>query len=313
MRRLAALLALALALSCAASEPVAPPSDNDEEATRALVMERGRDALQAAGLTELSWGLIPYLDGETLKGRYRPALDFVQAQLGVSIEIEVGSDYVDMEQKMVRGEVDLANLPPYSYIRAKAQEPGLQVFASHVSGGSPTYACYIIVRDDDPARTLEDLAGRTVGFVDRSSASGWLVPSARLLDVGLHPLKDVHATFFGGHEGVFDALVDGKVDAGATYAGALAESRLRRPTAGRVRVLAKGARMPHDAYLARAGFPPAAAAAIGQALTEVSTRTPEGRRILASISRLNGFLLVDDAHYDAVREVDARVAAALTD
>ncbi len=313
MSRVALLLAVLVLAGCVEPEPAPRLATGQSEAEIALVLRRGQQALEAAGIEELTWGLVPYLDKDTLEARYGPILNKVAADLGVPIRIVVGEDYLDMEQQVIRGQVDLANLPPYSYIRAKAAQPGLQLFASHVSGGSPTYACYVIVRDDDPARTLPDLVGRTFGFVDRSSASGWLVPAARLLDVGVHPLLGVRATFLGAHERVFEALVDGRIDAGATYAGALAEARIRRPDAPRVRVIAKGERMPHDAYLARSGFPAEATRAIGQALTEISTRNPEGRRILAKISRLNGFLLVDDSHYDVVREVEARVIQAVSD
>jgi len=309
LKTLALFLVLLLS-GCAGPQDV-QPQERDEAEERLLMVAQGQRALRDAGITELTWGLIPYLDPAIMRARYRPIVEHLQREMSVPISIVVGASYEDMEQKVVNGEVDLANLTPYSYVQAKARAPGIHVFASHVSDGSPSYACYVIVRDDDPARRLADLKGRTFGFVDRSSASGWLVPAARMLEEGMHPLDDLRPTFLGGHDRVFDALVDGQVDAGAIYAGALIESRLRRPEAVRVRVLAKGTRMPHDAYVARPAFPIHAARGIAAALSDISTTTAAGRRTLATTPQLNGFLPVDDSHYDEVRDVHARVAAAL--
>jgi phosphonate transport system substrate-binding protein len=311
LRTPAFLLGLLLLVGCAPSPTALDEEVPDEEEERLLAIVRGQRALSDAGITELTWGLIPYVDQEIMKDRHRPIVEHVQRRLGIPITIVVGDDYADMEDKVVNGSVDLANLTPFSYVQAQARAPGIHVFASHVSDGSPSYGCYVIVRDDDPARTLADLKGRTFGFVDRSSASGWLVPAARMLDDGLHPLKDLRSTFLGGHDRVFDALVDGQIDAGATYAGALIESRLRRPNAVPVRVLAKGDRMPHDAYVSREGFPIAAARAVAAALSQISTGSALGRRTLATTPQLNGFQPVDDRHYDRVRRVEARVAGAL--
>ncbi len=312
MKTLALLLALLLS-GCAPSSPTEEASARSDADERILTIAEGKAALREGGITSLTWGLIPYVDPEVMRARYRPIVERLQREMGVPISIVVGESYEDMEQKVATGAVDLANLTPYSYVQAKARAPGIEVFASHVSDGSPSYACYVIVRDDDPAHSLADLKGRTFGFVDRSSASGWLVPAARMLEEGLHPTEDLRATFLGGHDLVFDALVDGQVDAGAIYAGALIESRLRRPDATMVRVLAKGIRMPHDAYVARPGFPSDSAEGIGAALADISTATAGGRRTLASTPQLNGFLPVDDSHYDKVRAVDARVSAALRD
>lgn len=308
MRVCAALFALLLAGCAAGASDVAEVST---ELTERQIIERGSQALARAGIEEITWALTPYLIEDTMQARYQPILASVSQDLGVPITITIGDDYASVEEQVVTGAVDVAVLPPYTYVQGRAREPGLQAFASHISEGSPTYACYVIVRDDDPATQLSDLRGRTVAFVGQKSTSGWLVPAARLLQEGLHPQRDVHATFQGTHDAVFDAVVDGRADAGAIYAGGLTGARERRPEAHPVRVLAKGERMPNDAYVARPGFPPEAAAAIAASLGRISTATAEGRRRLGGASEINGFIAIDDTHYDIVRQIDAAVSAAL--
>jgi len=301
------LVGLLLVACPAPPEPAPPP---EPQADPEVVIEAGRAALKEAGLEELSFGITPYLDPETLGERYRPILAWLQARMDVRLNLVLADSYADMERRAASGEVDVAVLPPYAYVRARRQQPGLQVFATHIAEGSPTYGSYIITAETSPVRTLEDIRGRAFGFVDPHSTSGWLFPADRMLQAGIHPIRDLDAHYLGGHDRVFDAVLSGEVQAGAVYAGALAEGRLRNPLAGQIRILAKTERIPLDAYVARAGLPPAAAEAFGAALGQLSTRTPEGRRVLATFLRINGFMPVGDEHYDAVREVDARVREA---
>ncbi len=302
------LLALLLC-GCASPEPPPPltPAADDADA----IMAAGREALHEAGLSEIAFGITPYVDGTRLAALFGPLLEAVGERVGLPIRLVVGESYEDMQQRATDGSVDVAVLPPYAYVRAAEDEPGLHAFATHVTDGSLSYGAYMISLEDGPVTQIDDLRGQPFGYVDVASTSGFLFPADRMLLEGLHPLDDLEPVFLGDHDRVFDAVLAGEVAAGAVFAGALLEGRRRHPVGERVRVIAKTRRIPCDAYVARAGFPPAAARAFGQALSEVSTRTPEGRRLLAVGLQINGFLPVDDAHYDTVRAVAARVALAV--
>jgi phosphonate transport system substrate-binding protein len=304
------MLLAAAVLLAACNAPAPPPAPTPRAGGDALIAA-AREPLLAAGLNELSFGVSPYVDPVLLRRRYEPLLARVSERLGVPVRLEVGRSYQDMEDRCVAGAVDVCALSPYSYVRAEARAPGLRVFATLVADGSPSYGAYVIALEDGPVQTLADLRGRRMGFVDRSSTSGFLFPAERLLAAGLHPLKDLDPRFLGGHDRVFEAVVAGEVDAGALYAAGLEDGRRRHPDGPRVRVVAKARRIPCDAYAARPGLPPEVAAAFGQALSEISTRDAEGRRALDPALKINGFLPVTDEHYDVVREVDAAVRAAL--
>ncbi len=309
MRR-SLLLVCVFALGCKAPEapelpdpaPVVPSED---------LFSRAAEALKEANIDRIKWGLTPYLDVETLVENYGPILSYVEARVGVPVELLVGDDYADLETRLVQGQVDAAIISPYSYVRAKASEPGIEVFASHIAQGSERYGAYIITHEESGIESISDLVNRTFAFVDRRSTSGWLFPAARMLEEGIHPARDVHPRFLGSHTEVFQAVLDRRFDAGATYEGALGEGRMRDPDAAvMLRVVAKAHRVPHEAYAVRDGFPPVASEAMGRALSEISTATAQGRRLLAPLLRLNGFMPVDDSHYDVIREVEAEVRAA---
>ena len=134
---------------------------------------------------------------------------------------------------------------------------------------------------------------------------------ARMLEAGLDPRTDMKVQFLGSHSAVYDAVVDGRVDAGTTYDLALVEGRKRHPNSVPVDVIAKCERIPRDPYVARPGFPPAAAQAIGHALSSISTRTKAGRRALGGMPRINGFVPADDAFYDSIRRMEDRLLSSL--
>jgi phosphate/phosphite/phosphonate ABC transporter binding protein len=289
----------------------AVPSANPREAEPEIIYARGREALAVEGITSLRWGLTPYVSATSVQDQYRPTLALVASRIGIPIEISVGESYSDLEQLLVRGQIDIATMSPYAYVRAKELVPEIQVFATHISGGSETYGGYIVAREDSQIHTIRDVAGHRFAFVDPRSSSGWLFPASRLLDSGMHPVDDVSGVFYGSHAAVIKAVVQGKAEVGATYGGALEQGRGSIPGAKSLRIVARTKRIPFDAYVVRAGMHRAARDALQLALGSVSTRDSVGREALSPLLGLNGFMQASDSHYKGVRAVDAEVRAAL--
>ena len=211
------------------------------------MFQQTRDALKEAGIDHLVWGLTPFVSQKGVDEQYRPTISLVSSRLRVPIHLRAGKNYEDVEEMLLSGDIDIALMSPYAYVRAKANAPDIRVFSTHIAKGTESYGAYILARDDSPIRSLNDLRGKSFGFVDERSSSGWLFPISRMLDDGLNPLQEVKGRFYGSHERVIRAIVDGEVAAGATYDGALAEGRGRIPGAKNLRVIARTERIPYDA------------------------------------------------------------------
>jgi phosphate/phosphite/phosphonate ABC transporter binding protein len=275
-----------------------------------VLFDKGRKALEEAGVETLRWGVTPYMDAAKLRESFEPITAFVGERLGIAVELVVGSDYEDLEKQISLGAVDVATVSPYSYVRAKKSAPGLSVFASHIARGSANYGAYIVVGEDSDIESLSDLTGERFAFVDKRSTSGWLFPAARMLAEGIHPERDLEEVFLQTHDNVYNAVAEGRVVGGATYDGGLRQGRDRREDGRGVRVIAKSPRIPHEAYVLREGLPQSVAEALGAALSEISTGTRKGRRLLAPMLGINGFMQVDDSHYDVVRQVETEAEKA---
>ena len=275
--------------------------------TASEMYEQTRAALRNADVDHLVWGLTPFVSSSTVDEQYRATIGLVAEQLRVPIRTKTGESYEHVEEMLLSGQIDIALMSPYAYVRAKARAPDIRVFATHIAKGTESYGAYILTRDDSPVRTLNDLRGQSFGFVDQRSSSGWLFPVSRMLDDGIDPLQELDGRFYGSHERVIKAIVQGEVAAGATYDGALAEGRGRIPGAKNLRVLARTERIPYDAYVLRAGFPSSAVLGLQKALSTVSTRSARGRDALAPLIDINGFIRADDAHYHGVRTIETKV------
>jgi phosphonate transport system substrate-binding protein len=170
--------------------------------------------------------------------------------------------------------------------------------------GNTSYTSRIYVRKDSGIRTLEDLRGKSIAFVDPSSASGYVYPMVLLIEKGLVRNRDPK-TFFkdfvfaGSHDAGLRALLNGHVDAFASFDQAR-EQYLKDP-AERERLIwvAESAPIPEGGIAAREGLDPALFAKVRAAL--LSMKGPTYAPILKALYDIDGFEPAEDREYDPVR------------
>ncbi|MHB8876586.1 MAG: phosphate/phosphite/phosphonate ABC transporter substrate-binding protein [Myxococcaceae bacterium] len=259
------------------------------------------------GFTRLRISSTPHLDPETLKAALAPFAAYLSAGLSVPVEVSVAVSYDDLGTQLARGEVDLAQFSPYSYVRA-AKKVALHPLVTVISDGSASAAGYVVVKADGPFHRLEDLQGRSFAFIDPASTSGYLYPVKLLRDRGLDPKTFFsHTDFLVHHDAALLAVHEGRFDATATYQGALpALQKAKGIDPLSFRIIAKTPRTPRDIFCTRQGLPEEVVAQLRALLLDVSVRTPAGRAALRPLN-VNGFVVADDHAYDFVREVAAEV------
>ena len=261
------------------------------------------------GFTQLRFGLVPHLSPESIKASRMPLAAHLSSQLHVPVELVVGDTYDDVGDKLARGEVDFAEFSPFAFVRARGKSK-LQPLVSAISSGSNSSGGYIVVREDSPRRSLEDLKGASFAFVDPASASGFLYPMKLFHDRGIDPATFFASTvFLGNHEAVLQAVFHGEVEAGATWQGALTSLKQTQgiePIS--FRVIGKTGRTPQDVYCAREGLDPVITEAISSLMLRLSMHQRTDRQILLPMNA-NGFVKADLPAYDAVAQVAASLDA----
>jgi phosphonate transport system substrate-binding protein len=170
----------------------------------------------AAG--ELVMGLIPAENNEEMIKQFEPMRAYLESKTGQKVKVFTATDYAGVIEAMRKKRVDIAWFGPLSYYLAE-QEAGAEAFAAGIRKGSDshTYKSIFVVPGDSPAKTLQDLKGKSVAFVDPASTSGGLMPTFMVKKAtGLMP-QDFFGkfTYAGSHDAAELAVKNKTVDAAA--------------------------------------------------------------------------------------------------
>jgi len=103
---------------------------------------------------------------------------------GGPVRVTVASDYAAVIEALRNHTADLAWVHPVGYVLA-SREAKARIVARNLWHGKATFTSRIYVRKDGGIKTLEDLRGKTIAFVDPSSSSGYTYPMVLLMQRGL--------------------------------------------------------------------------------------------------------------------------------
>lgn len=103
--------------------------------------------------------------------------------VGVPIRVTVASDYAAVVEALRNRTADLAFVHPAGYVLAN-REAKAMIVAKDQWHGNTSYTSRIYVRKESGLKTLEELRGKTIAFVDPSSTSGYVYPMVMLIEKG---------------------------------------------------------------------------------------------------------------------------------
>ncbi len=175
----------------------------------------------------LLFGVTPWGESVSMREAYQPLLRHLSEKTGRKFQLLIIEDYDSAIENIADGSIDIANLPPVSFVTARAREPRLQYISTILreQGGRrfASYRGYIVAQRarfegwgfDD---FLKDAERYHFGFVTKKSSSGWAYPMAMMRKRGVDPFKEFKkVTIFENHPSVTDAIISGEIDLGATW------------------------------------------------------------------------------------------------
>jgi len=207
---------------------------------------------------DLVMGLIPAENNEEMIKHFEPMRAYLEMKVGQKIKVFTATDYTGVIEAMRKKRVDVAFFGPLSYYLAE-QEAGAEAFAVGVlKSGKSTYRSIIVVPGDSPAKTLQDLKGKSAAFVDPASTSGGLMPTYMIKKAtGMMPEQFFGKfTYAGSHDATELAVKNHTVDAAAdnniTYDAMLAKGLITQQSN---RILAESPDMPGSPLAYRKDLP----------------------------------------------------------
>lgn len=167
----------------------------------------------------IKMGFVPLKNSEKLVEDLKPISDYLSERLGVKVEVFTASNYIGVVEGLGSGSVDFGIIPPFSSLLAQKQSNAKPILTSKGKTGKPGYTAELYVRKDSGIKSLQDVKGKKVAFVDPSSSSGYIYPGAMLVNAGLNLDKDISYQFSGGHDKSLQLLLNKDVDVIATFDG----------------------------------------------------------------------------------------------
>jgi len=170
-------------------------------------------------MSETPFLVFGYAAPETTEEARRSMTEFamlVGARAGVDIAVSPLASYHRVTQLIHKGKLDLAWVSPIPYIALVRSETVVPLVSPY--RGGTNYHGAIITSARSNIDGLKGLAGKTAAWVDRYSATGFVVPRVELAKAGLDVKTAFKAQrFWGSHEAVARAVAGGAADFGATY------------------------------------------------------------------------------------------------
>ena len=255
----------------------------------------------------IKMGFVPLKNSEKLVEDLKPISDYLSERLGVKVEAFTASNYIGVVEGLGSGSVDFGIIPPFSSLLAQKQSSAKPILTSKGKTGKPGYTAELYVRKDSGIKSLQDVKGKKVAFVDPSSSSGYIYPGAMLVEAGLNLDKDISYQFSGGHDKSLQLLLNKDVDAVASYENVIRKYTKEFPTLKEdVKVIAKSELIPGVTVVASNNLDEETQKKVKQALLEIQN-DKETIQILTNLFSITGFEEPNNDAYKAIEKISEKM------
>lgn len=233
-------------------------------------------------------GLIPELNIFQQKARFRLLGEYLGRKIGVPVEFTILSRYGNILESFEAGRMDGAFFGSFTGALA-IERLGVVPLARPVNlDGTSTYHGFLFVRKDSNIRTVGDMRGKRMAFVDKATTAGYLFPLAWMRERGVKgPVGFFGEHYFtGSHDAAIAAVLDGKADVGAAKHSVWNRvARVNPRVEAELLILAESARVPSNGLCVRKEMEPDLREALRRALLDLEG-DPEGAKVLAEFGAI---------------------------
>jgi len=264
-----------------------------------------RTALPAEGTGEvkpLRIAVAAILSPEGNVESYGALADYLSSELGRPVEMVQRRTYQEVNDLLEAGDIDVGFVCTSAYV-AGHDRFGLRLLAAPQIDGKTVYYSTLIVPADSTAEDMADLRGATFAFTDPISTTGRIYPTYLVNQLGETPETFFDHTFFTySHDRAIAAVAEGVAD-GASVDSLVLDYALRRdPTlTSKVKIIGRSPAFTIPPTVVSPDMTPRQFAELQNLLLSVA-EDPAAAEVLAHLG-IDGFVQVDDAAYDSVRDV----------
>ncbi|MGH1414960.1 MAG: phosphonate ABC transporter substrate-binding protein [Pelagimonas sp.] len=226
------------------------------------------------------------LSGENEKdriARYTPFEEYLEAELGVEVEIFTAGNYDGVIQAIAADQIEFAFFGSSSYAAAYTEtNGGVEPLVSRLrKDGSTGYYSVVVTRCEDNYKDLSDLEGKILAFADPDSTSGYAVPYFNIAQQVDPKTFFAAVPFSGSHEAGVSGVVNGTFDAAATWQNNAVDGRWQRMVdkgmieEGQICPIWESPEITAGPFSARANIPQGLKDAMVEAVWNLAEKDPE--------------------------------------
>jgi len=284
-------------LFCPACSPEEPPVKVD------LSKRVANETLMASSAeNQFRFGIGSMITPKEGYAYYNQLIQYVGENMGRSIKAVDRDTYDEINNLLEQQKLDVAFVCGGPYIDGK-DKFDLELLVLPETDEGPVYYSYLIVPADSPARSLEDLRGKTFAFTDPKSNSGMIVPSYWLARIGETPDSFFSKHIFTyAHDASIKAVIDKLVDGAAVDSLIWDYMNSHNPETGvKTRIIKRSQAFGIPPLVVRPGLPAKEKKQLREILLGMH-QDPAGKQILDGMN-INRFVLGADADYNTIRNM----------
>jgi phosphonate transport system substrate-binding protein len=165
---------------------------------------------------EILIGLVPEENIFKQMERYRPLAAYLSKKLGIKVRLTILSKYGDIIDRFASRKMDGAFFGAFTALLA-VEKLSVEPVARAVNlDGTSTVESFIFVRSDSGIKSVKDMKGKRMAFVDRATVSGYLFAISFLRENGITNIDSFFKEYFftGSHDSAFYSVLDNRADIG---------------------------------------------------------------------------------------------------
>ena len=253
---------------------------------------------------EILIGLIPEMNVFKQRERFKPLAEYLTKKTGVKVNLTILSRYGNIIERFTSEKMDGAFFGSFTGALA-IQKLGVVPLARPMNlDRSTQYWGYLFVRKDSGIKSVSDMKGKKMAFVEKATTAGYVFPVAYFKE---HGVKDVDkyfsdSFFAGSHDAAIYAVLDRKADVGAAKHSMYDRVRKADPRVDKeLVILAESAKVPSNGLCVRKGLDKNIQKKLKEALLNID-KDPEGKIVLEKFGGIK-FIETTVADYNPVFDI----------
>ena len=243
---------------------------------------------------EIRFGSVAMDIPAVMQKRLLPLTKYLSKQLDQPVVLKLSPNMPAAIKEVSSGAVEISYLTPVAYIRSH-QKGNTQLIAKTVTKNKASFKLMIVVREDSPIKTVEDLVGKSFAFGDKAA----LLQRAAVVGANM-PLEKLGSYQFIGHyDNIVRAVLNNDFDAGI-----LKDTMAYKWEGKGIRILYATPDLPPYNIAASKNVDKVTLKKLQNAFLQLDTKNPEHMEIIKALDKkYSGFAATNDQEYDVVRKL----------